>query len=427
MDRKDMLHLREESSAHALDRFEIVKEKLAGGGADLTSLLFRHGGNVYVLSYEKEGTIKHTLIDACDIRYREKMLPILSANGINLANIEYVIITHHHVDHCGLLDLIASKSRAKILVSAGFRVHVEKGLPAWERRLMRGFDLTNLRKHNMIYLDELSEGKSVRLAGLDFPSLREPLHLGEAGALLIIGCPKSSQMHTQDQVVVIYSVGGNQITPSAGGRFRPADDIIFSGDLWLMEGPLYRSSPAVTLMLVWRQMQRILSRGGEKRMSPREQDAEAKFALKKGFCVIRVKPGHGREFIGSRILPHSILADRDILIELGYPYEGKKSILRTKANLLRVNALKEKAYQYFGRELIGWGKAGYSHEEIAELLLRIYREQSGGGPLVKQDRKERRRALAAMLARLKKDGSTTSEQRQLADITLTKLQKVTRG
>jgi len=47
------------------------------------------------------------------------------------------------------------------------------------------------------------------------------------------------------------------------------------------------------------------------RMSP------VKEALKGHFSVVRVKPGHGQEFLGSRILPLGLPADSDLLKTLG--------------------------------------------------------------------------------------------------------------
>jgi len=56
-------------------------------GADLISLAFPHGANVYALAYESGGVRKHTLIDAGDGRYRGQILPVLVENDIDPASI----------------------------------------------------------------------------------------------------------------------------------------------------------------------------------------------------------------------------------------------------------------------------------------------------------------------------------------------------
>ena len=153
------------------------------------------------------------------------------------------------------------------------------------------------------------------------------------------------------------------------------------------------------------------------RRDPREQDAAAKDALKRGFCLIRVKPGHGDEFLGSRILPRSLMADNDILIEFGFPWGAGKEILSSREYASKVNARREQAYVSFIEELTHWMKLGYKSEEIIQLLTRIYREQIGGGPLVEEDRHERREHLVSLLARLKEDRTRATELRQLAGST----------
>ena len=79
------------------DYVTVIKEQL-GGGTHLTSLVFRPGGNVYALTYQKGGQKKHILVDAGDYRYYGEMLDVLAENDIDPADIERIIITHRHPD-----------------------------------------------------------------------------------------------------------------------------------------------------------------------------------------------------------------------------------------------------------------------------------------------------------------------------------------
>lgn len=166
-----------------------------------------------------------------------------------------------------------------------------------------------------------------------------------------------------------------------------------------------------------RQMRNMMSGGGMMRRDPREQDAEAKDALKRGFCLIRVKPGHGDEFLGSRIIPRSLLADNDMLVEFGYPLSAGKAVLGSAEMSPRVSARREQAYANFAEELVLWTELGYAPDEISDLLVRIYREQSGGGPLVESDRQERRERLRGLLTRLTGDEAQPAKIRQIAEST----------
>ncbi|MCX6006372.1 MAG: MBL fold metallo-hydrolase, partial [Chloroflexi bacterium] len=103
----------------------ITRERLKGTDADLTSFHFLHDGNFYVFSYEKGGKRNHTFIDTGDFRYRDQIVPILTDNGIDPANIERIIISHRHPDHSGLAEILARQSKAKILVHSNFRAFVE--------------------------------------------------------------------------------------------------------------------------------------------------------------------------------------------------------------------------------------------------------------------------------------------------------------
>ena len=67
---------------------------------------------------------------------------------------------------------------------------------------------------------------------------------------------------------------------------------------------------------------------------------------------------------------------------------------------------------------------GYTEGEINEILVRIYREQSGGGPLVQQDRKQRRERLRMILVRLRNDETADGDMRRMAVSTLLSLEQV---
>jgi hypothetical protein len=167
-----------------------------------------------------------------------------------------------------------------------------------------------------------------------------------------------------------------------------------------------------------------MSGGGTFRRDPREQDAEAKEALKTGFSLIRVKPGHGEEFLGSRIIPQSLVADRDLLVRLGYPMDSDKSILSSNNLAAQVSEIMEQAYAGFVSELLLWKEFGYNSSELSDFLVRIYLEQSGGARLVQQDRKERRQRLKETLARLKEDQDQPEALRELAGSTLSAVKKI---
>ncbi len=410
------------------ERYEIIKERLAGSSALLTTFRFRRGANFYVFSYEKEGVTKHTFIDSGDSWYRNQILLILAENNINPANIERIIITHRHSDHCGLADLLARESKAKILAHSSFRSFVEGAVAKEEQRWLSGFNPSRLRECDILYLSQSDGNKPISISGIDFPSLIEPIEIGEAGKILILGCPQGTSTHSPDQIIVFYSVNGNpQAQEKKPEDFRPTDDMIFSGDLWLMRGPIsQRGMRGLVRRLrfgFWR-MRNLISGKGQLRRSSREQDTEAKEALKRGFCLIKVKPGHGEEFIGSRIIPDGLRADRDLLLELGYPSNSKKSILRAKHLIPKIAAIEEQTYSCFVAELLLWTKLGYTGNNVSELIVRIYKEQNGGDRLAAQDRKERRERLKTTLTRLKDDESKPVELRKLAEFTLPKLRRV---
>jgi len=405
-----------------------VKEKLNGVNVDLTSLFCRHGANVYILAYESNGMRRHTFIDAGDSRYQNQILSVLSENDVEPANIERIIITHGHPDHYGLAYLLAKESKAKVTVQASFRSLVDGEIGKRERRRSGGLDPSWLKDCDIEYLRESDTSKVVNIGGVGFVRLTDPIEIGQGGRLEIIGCPENMVTHSPDQIVVLYSPRDDSHPhEQTKGDFRPTDDIIFSGDLWLMRGPMFYHS-LTDVSWYWRRslyrIKALMSSGGMARRDPRNQDPRAKEALKKGFRLIRVKPGHGPEFLGTRILPIGLLAERDILVKLGYPLDTDKSILRSVELAPKVIARREQAYTDFVRELILWLKLGYTLDEMAELLVRIYTEQNGGGPLVKEDRKERRGLLKATLAKLKDDEAQPDWVRQLAGVSQSRLKSI---
>lgn len=406
----------------------IVRERLSDSSTDLTSFFFHHGANVYVLSYTRGGARKHTFIDAGDSRYRDMILPMLSKIDIEPAGIERIIITHRHPDHIGLAYLLAGQSGASILAHENFRSFVEGTVNQGERHWLGGLDPSQLRECDMEYLAPDDSLNPVIINGMKFPSLVEPIRLGGGGYLQVLACPESEQMHSPDQIVVLYSpLTGMQDSEDGKSSCRPADRIIFSGDLWLMKGPMYYSGMrdlSIQMRYGLRQLRGALSGKGISRRDPREQDVLAKDALKRGFSLIRVAPGHGEDFLGSRLLPGSVLADRDLLLELGYSIDSSTSILKSAELAPRVDALKQQVYASFIRELSLWKELGYTEGEINEILVRIYREQSGGGPLVQQDRKQRRERLRMILVRLRNDETADGDMRRMAVSTLLSLEQV---
>ena len=406
--------------------YAIEKESLVDNNSKLTGFFFHQGGNIYVFSYKKKGTIKHTLIDAGDLYYRNHILSILRENKVDPANIENIIITHRHTDHSGLAYTLAKESCAKILVHSNFKSFIENDISPEERRWFGNFNNHLLSECDIVYLSGSRKSKVMNIGGLDFPVLGKPVSIGKAGRLHILGVPENELTHTPDQLLVLYSPGDSFFTD---GYYRPdgtfpSDNIIFSGDLWLMTGPNYnrgiRNLHRRVRMYTFR-MKALLSVRRIMRRNHREQDAAAKEALKKGFSLIRVKPGHGVEFLGSRIIPNGLLADRDILIKLGYAENTDPSILKTEEMAEKVAYLNDWAYTNFIKELHYWFELEYDRDTVSLFLLRIYKEQQGGPRQVKKDRKQRRKRLLAMLKRLKSDKTEPENIQRLAESTLTHL------
>lgn len=403
------------------DPYKIVTERLGDGCGDLQSFYFHNGANFYVFSYEREGSRRHTFVDVGDFMHHDRILAILNDNHVTPGNIERIIITHRHRDHWGLISILAEASKAKILVHANFRNFIEGEISRIERMWLSGLDPSQLRHYDIEYLTSSPVYGSISISSLQFTRLREPIELGLAGCIDILDCPESDQMHSQDQLIVIYSPGTCE---KRGIALDHADDLIFAGDLWLMHGPLFMKGFrqfSRRLRIAYYRIKGYLSGAPIRRWDPREQDTEVKEALKRGFCHIRVKPGHGEEFLGTRIIPFGLLADRDILSELGYPMDSDKSLLKKDNIAPRVFEVLEKAYENFKKELHLWEDQDYDENEISDLLVRIYREQEGGGPLAEEDRRERRARLKVNLARMRDEEAGAASLRQVAGLTLAKL------
>jgi glyoxylase-like metal-dependent hydrolase (beta-lactamase superfamily II) len=406
-------------------QYKIVHEQLDAQGTELTNIYFRYGGNFFVFSSQQDGIRKHTLIDTGDIRHSNDLSAILAASRIDTKNIERIIITHSHPDHYGLAHLLVKGSEAKILVHSNFKSIIDGDRTNFERGWLGLHNPTELQECNVEFLSPKNAKSSIDIGGLKFPRLVEPIPIGNAGKLEILAIPESADSHTHDQVIVLYSARdfsrpGDPVPPG----YRPADDLLFPGDLWLMSGPLFdrkmKGFPFYFRRSYFR-IRRLLAGKGWRSIMVIEQDLAVKEALKRYFSLIRVKPGHGEEFLGARILPLGLPADRDLFNELGYPenFQAEPGQPDLKlANLL------EQAYAAFVREVFFWREAGYSFDEIAEFLVRIYREQIGGSRLVAVDRKQRRERMQATLSRLQNDTAVSPEMRQLAELTLPKLKRV---
>lgn len=409
------------------DPYKITQEKMPGGDTELTCFFFHRGANFYAFTYPQGNKRRHTLIDTGDPCYRDRIFFILRDCGIEPQDIERIIITHRHHDHCGLADVLLQASGARLLAHAGFRPFVEGPLTETDRLWLQGFDPSSLEGCPVDYLSPRKENPAVFIHGLAFPRLAGPIPLGTSGSLELLACPESPIMHSPDQLIVHYLPKPPNGAKGEQRDFaRPRDHLLFSGDLWLMHGPLFSKSFRA---ISWRvRLASRLLKGAMKgrkfiRRDPRQQDLKAKEALKHGYALIRVFPGHGEEFLGTRLVPRCFLCDRDLLVELGFSLEEKKSVLNAPELASRIAALKERAYLNFKEELRLWRESGYQTPEIADFLLRIYREQEGGGPLVKEDRKERRRIIEETLDRLKGDPKVDSEFQDLAERTLVRIKQ----
>ena len=401
---------------------KVTQERLIGTHTMLTSFFFRYSANIYVFTYEKNGKNRHTFIDSGYADHHNRILPILKKNGSDLKNIENIVITHRHPDHSGLAGALAAESGATVLAHENFKDFVNGNISPAEKRWLGGFDPSLLKKCTFEYLHGNNGSDTLTISGVEFPRMQKHIEIGKHSRLEVLTCPKSDSMHSPDQLILLYSPAKTiDACAKAGKAFRPADEMIFAGDLWLMKGPIFekslRSLKLGLIFFLYRSAARILGKN-EIRKLPREQDAKAKDALKHGFCLIRVKPGHGDEFLGSNIIPRTLLADRDLLIKSGFSMDEDKSVLKSEALAAHIAGLRERAYVDFGGILGLWMESGYSPEEIPGLLARIYLEQNGGGPLVEEDRKERRKQLKDMLIRLMSEKSESDDLYKIAKNTL---------
>ena len=396
-------------------------EKLDNENTELTEFYFRRGANLYVFSYQIDGQRKHTFIDTGFVDHRDLIFPILRKQHIDLTKIDNIIITHRHTDHCGLARQLALISGARILVHAEFKSFIEGPLKPQEKIWLGKLDPSKLQNSNLEYLvPDIND--AVQVENTQFPRLGDAIAIGASGKLNILGAPVSTLTHSPDQLIVYYSQDQSSEKRRTGINHNPSNtDMIFSGDLWLMTGPIIDKSLSMMPRMLKYAFYHFKERLAGRKINwddPRDQDAAAKEALKKGFSLIRVKPGHGEEFLGCRIIPNSLLADRDLLIKLGYSMDEDPSVLSSHKNKSRTAELKEAAYQGFINELQFWLDAGANIEEISKRLTRIYREQQGGGNLVAFDRMQRRERLKEILSRLVRDLSVSEPHRQIAKLTV---------
>ena len=410
-----------------IEPYKIVHEQLSANGTDLTNVYFRYGGNFYVFSYQKEGTRKHTLIDTGDIRHSNAISSILTESRIDPKAIERIIITHSHPDHYGLAHLLVKGSEARILVHSNFKRVIEDHRTNFERSWLGLHNPKELKDCNVEFLSPKNGKGSIEIYGMNFPRLLEPIQIGDAGKLEILAIPESAETHTRDQIIALYSSGDySHNRDELHNGYRPSDDMVFSGDLWLMRGPLFDRKMKGFSFYFRRSLFRIrrfLAGKGWHGVMVIEQDLAVKEALKRHFSLIRVKPGHGEEFLGSRILPLGLPADRDLFSELGYTENPDSHQIKAGQLDAKLANLLEQAYAGFIREVLFWQKQGYTLDEISEFLIRIYREQIGGSRLVALDRKQRKVRMKETLSRLNNDEAVSNEMRQLAELTLSKLEK----
>ena len=409
-------------------QYKIVHEQLSAHGTELTSIYFRYGGNFFIFTYQKEGIRKHTLIDAGDIRHSNAISSILAESRIDPKAIEKIIITHSHPDHYGLAHLLVKGSEARILVHSNFKKVIEGDRTNFERSWLGLRIPTELKDCNIVFLSPKNGKGSIIIGGMNFPRLVEPIQIGDAGRLEVLAIPESADTHTRDQVIAIYSTRDySKVDEEIPNGYRPSDDMLFSGDLWLMRGPVYDRKMKGFSFYFRRsffRVRKLLAGKGWHGIMVMEQDLAVKEALKGHFSLIRVKPGHGEEFLGSRILPLGLPADRDLLNALGYTENAGSSQINNGQLTAKMAGLIEQAYSAFILEVLSWQKQGYTFDEISGFLIRIYMEQIGGSQLVALDRRQRRVRMKATLSRLKNDEAVSNEMRQLAGLTLSKLEKV---
>jgi hypothetical protein len=280
-------------------------------------------------------------------------------------------------------------------------------------------------KKYMEWLAPAREDHVRNIGGMAFPILGEPVDIGEGARLEILGLPSGSELtHTVDQLVFVYTPRNLPETlKKLSHDFKPTDEILFSGDLWLMHPPGFFEETIGSFKI------HELIKERRRSFDYRPQNRNEKDALKTGFNLITVKPGHGPEFLGSRIVG-TLLAKRDILVELGFDENESKDVLNDRNKALSIKQLKARGYQSFIEELKLWlnpleqGGFGYDLDAVSRFLLRIYKEQTGGGELVGQDRKERRLDLREKLSMLRTDVEQPQELHLLAESALSMIEKI---
>ena len=409
-------------------QYKIVREQLGLKGVSLTGIYFRYGGNIYIFSYQKDGITRHTLIDTGDRRHRDSILSILAENKIDPKAIETMIITHSHPDHYGLAHILAMQSGAKILVHANFKGAIDGDRNVLERNLLGLRSPKELKECKIEFLSPDKGSCAVKIFGMDFIRLLEPISFGGAEKLDVLAIPQSADTHSRDQIVAIYSARDYSKPDSAAPKgYRPDNDLLFSGDLWLMRGPLFDRKMKGFSFYLRRGLFRVrglLAGRGWHGVTVLEQDVAVKEALKGHFSVVRVKPGHGQEFLGSRILPLGLPADSDLLKTLGDASDIEEAEKQDAQLKTKMTGLLEQAYAGFVKEVLFWQKQGYTLEEISEFLVRIYKEQFGGSHQVAIDRKQRRERMKATLSRMQKDTTISPDLRRLAETTAAKLETI---
>lgn len=397
-----------------------------GDGIEILDFYIRYGANFYIFTYESQGKRKHTFIDTGYANHKDQILPILKANGIDPKHIENILLTHRHSDHCGLAPYFSEVSGARIIVHSEFRHFVENPVSPEEKVWLKGFVPAQLRDRPMDYRNPADRTGVLNISGLDWPILGEPVLLGQSGMLEVLGCPEGLPTHSPDQIIIRFTPSEK----SLGRPARPGDTILFSGDLWLMKGPVTEKSlshiqTGLGLKQGYEMMKSMALMAMERRKrDPRLQDMGAKESLKYGFVLVKVRPGHGPEFLGTRIIPKSLLADRDLLVKLGFAMDDSPTLLKSAKIKPRLQVILKEAYSEFIGELDLWRDLGYSLEESSDLLARIYLEQQGGGPLVARDRKQRRVRLKKILNRLKMDEAVEGRLRETAEKALIKIDKI---
>lgn len=413
--------------------YQILEEPLKETSTILKSFMYDVSGNVYVFSYPKHNKIMHTVIDTGSRKYMPYLLKMFSNNGVDPANIETILLTHHHIDHSGLIDIVCLASGATALMHHDFQEdNIETDGSGYIGRDSAD-SMTSQNDRELVLpkfskyikrLPPINDCPTRNIGGIAFPRLSTSLEIGEDARLEILGLPLSGNLtHAIDQLFFLYTPKNSPETfLRIGSSFRPTDEIIFSGDLWLMHSPGFPDK----MMDAYKIHELIKER--KRKVDFRPENRKEKNALKMGFNLVRVKPGHGPEFLGSKMINH-LLSNRDIRVRLGFDEDDKQANLADARWVLPVSQLREQTYQSFIDELLLWlgpfekGGFGYNIDQASNLLRQIYQEQAGGGELVGQDRQERRLDIKNKLARLMNDVKQNESLRSFAHGTLALIEK----